>query len=540
MKKKAWLTGVLFVLLLSSPLLMRGGGPHDALKPEFQTSDRCLACHNGIATHKGEDISIGLDWRSSSMANSSRDPYWQASVRREVTDHPEHRALAEDECSICHMPITRYEARDAGNNGEIFAHLPFDPKKKDNAKAEDGVTCSVCHQIGPDKLGTKESFNGGFVVNAPKEPNNRPEYGPYPIDEGRQRIMESSTGGFRPQEGTQVLNSELCATCHTLLTTPVSKSGRQLGLFPEQMPYKEWLHSDYAKTTTCQGCHMPEIAEPVAIAAVLGQPRPWLRRHTFVGANFFMQRMFSQYRQELSVAATNKELMAGADHTIEFLQGQSARVTVPAMEAAGDRLAIDVKVENLTGHKLPTAYPSRRAWLHVVVTDRGGKTVFESGALNPDGSIQGNDNDADGTKFEPFYREITSPDQVQIYEPILQDEDGQVTTGLLKAVRYCKDSRLLPAGFDKATADQDIYVVGDAAADPGFTGGGDLVRYTVPLQGAQGPYHVKAELWYQPIGFRWAHNLDPYKSFEPQRFLRYYDSMASGNAVVLAKAEATR
>src|SRR5215472_15594504 len=50
----------------------------------FQTSDRCQACHNGLTTPTGEDISIGVSWRSSIMANSGRDPYWMASVRRET------------------------------------------------------------------------------------------------------------------------------------------------------------------------------------------------------------------------------------------------------------------------------------------------------------------------------------------------------------------------------------------------------------------------------------------------------------------------
>src|ERR1700716_3867813 len=49
-------------------------GAHSA---EFQTSDRCVACHNGMVNSKGDEFSIGLDWRVSLMANSSRDPYWQ-------------------------------------------------------------------------------------------------------------------------------------------------------------------------------------------------------------------------------------------------------------------------------------------------------------------------------------------------------------------------------------------------------------------------------------------------------------------------------
>ncbi len=193
-----------------------------------------------------------------------------------------------------------------------------------------------------------------------------------------------------------------------------------------------------------------------------------------------------------------------------------------------------VHVENLGGHKLPTAYPSRRAWLHFAVRGANGHVVFESGALNPDGSIMGNDNDEDPLKFEPHYREITSS------EPILKDSEGKVTTGLLHAVDYLKDNKLLPHGFDKATAEKDIAVTGDAANDPGFTDNGSLVHYVVSTGNATGPFIAEAELWFQPIGFRWAHNLAPYKAEEPQRMVRYYEAAAQKSAVMLAKAEATR
>ena len=108
--------------------------------------------------------------------------------------------------------------------------------------------------------------------------------------------------------------------------------------------------------------------------------------------------------------------------------------------------------------------------------------VFESGAVRPDGSIEGNDNDTDAAAFEPHYTEIRSRDQVQIYESIMVDANGALTTGLLTAVRYVKDNRLLPHGFDKQTADKDIAVLGDAADDANFTGAGDRVRYSVAVE----------------------------------------------------------
>jgi hypothetical protein len=248
--------------------------------------------------------------------------------------------------------------------------------------------------------------------------------------------------------------------------------------------------------------------------------------------------MLNSHREDLSVTAMPLELTAGAEKTEEFLQSQAARVTIREIEVRSAQLTVDVLVENLTGHKLPTAFPSRRAWLHLAVRDANGRTLFESGALNPDGSIRGNDNDADPLSFEPHFREIKNGDEVQIYEPILRDQAGHVTTGLAAAAGYLKDNRLLPSGFEKHTADPDIAVVGEAADDPDFTAARDSVRYSVRLGDAPGPFHVDAELWYQPIGFRWAHNLAPYQAAETRRFVSYYESMSSDTAVVLARASA--
>lgn len=152
-----------------------------------------------------------------------------------------------------------------------------------------------------------------------------------------------------------------------------------------------------------------------------------------------------------------------------------------------------------------------------------------------DGSIVGNDNDTDSTKFEPHYREIRSPDQVQVYEAILGDHEGRVTTGLLFATDYLKDNRLLPRGFDKTSALPDIAVHGEALGDPGFNDHGRKVLYSVDVGNSVGPFEAEVELWYQPIGYRWAHNLSAYESDETRRFVGYCAAMGRGSAVVLSK-----
>ena len=275
---------------------------------------------------------------------------------------------------------------------------------------------------------------------------------------------------------------------------------------------------------------MPAVDRPTPIAAVLGQPREGLSRHTFIGGNLFMIRMLSRYRYELGVEALPQEMDAAAGATRRQLQADTASVSIARAEIASGRLEIDVAVRNLTGHKLPTGYPARRAWLHLVVRDRDGRPVFESGAVEPNGSITGNDNDADAARFEPHHREITSADQVQIYEAVMVDAAGVVTTGLLRGVRYVKDNRLLPRGFDKATAEADIRVHGEAMQDADFTDAGDRVRYRVDVGGAVGPFRVEADLYYQTIAYRWAQNLRPYDAAEPKRFVSMYESMAESSA----------
>lgn len=535
------LTGAAFAalaLLAGPPRAARAQSPSPAGFAVFPPSSECLACHNGLVSPAGEDVSIGTAWRGSMMAQSTRDPYWQAAVRRESTDHPAAAAAIEDECSVCHMPMTRTLARFAGEKGRIFAHLPVGSgTSEESLLAADGVSCSSCHQIRDEKLGTRESFTGGYAVADPGAPRPRPLYGRRQVAAGLAAVMRSSTT-FTPAESLHVRDSELCATCHTLITHALDPGGKVVGELPEQVPYLEWRHSAFRGERSCQSCHMPAVEEPAPISAVLGEPREGLARHTFVGGNAFMLRLLNRHRAALGVEAFPHELDAAVVATERQLQSDAASVRIDRVTSGPGRLEIAVAVANRAGHKLPTGYPSRRAWLHLVVRDAEGRTVFESGAVEPSGRIVGNDNDADASAFEPHHAEITSPEEVQVYEAIMADHAGSVTTGLLRGVRYLKDNRLLPRGFDKATAEADVRVHGGARDDADFQGGGDRVRYVVATGGARGPFRVEAELRYQTVAFRWAENFRSYGAEETRRFVSLHESMAASSAVTLARAAA--
>src|SRR6266436_1937448 len=170
----------------------------------FATSQHCIACHSKVHAPNGEDISIGYQWRASIMANSSRDPYWHAGVRRETMDHPAAKAVIEDTCSTCHMPMQRFQARAEGRSGEVLKYLDsihsgaamIEPEAKLEEVADvkatlaaDGVSCTVCHQIRPDNFGQESSFDGGFIVDTQKKGEEREIFGPFDVDEGRTRAM---------------------------------------------------------------------------------------------------------------------------------------------------------------------------------------------------------------------------------------------------------------------------------------------------------------------------------------------------------------
>jgi hypothetical protein len=532
---------LLAVSLRAGPAADAGSRSGPAAGPgaaPFIHSDECVACHNALTTPSGEDVSIGAAWRGTIMANSARDPYFRASVRRETLDHPRRAAAIQHECAACHVPAAHRAAHAAGRHAVILQPLDGSTRAASDRDrlARDGVSCTVCHQVAPDGLGSADSFNGRFVVRPPRADGVRDAFGPFAVDAGRHTIMRSVTG-FEQVEAPHVRQSELCATCHTLITEAFDREGRVAGGLHEQMNYQEWRHSAfYGEKRGCQSCHMPRAAGPLRVSSVLGAERDGLSRHAFVGGNAFMLRLLNRFRDELDVEAPAGALEATALLTERQLRGETATIETTAPRRSVDGVEFDVVVRNLTGHKFPTGYPSRRAWLHVTVTDGEGQILFESGAVAPDGSVAGADADADPGAFEPHYDVIDRPQQVQIYESILGDAASRPTTGLLSAVKYLKDNRLLPRGFDKGTAAAEIAVIGDAAADDSFAGGSDRVRYRVRVPADRRVGRIAVELRYQPIAYRWAHNLAASAAPETDRFVAYYRALSSTASVVVASA----
>jgi hypothetical protein len=226
--------------------------------------------------------------------------------------------------------------------------------------------------------------------------------------------------------------------------------------------------------------------------------------------------------------------------TLIQLEQETAKLTAQALRT-GDTLSVTVDVENLAGHKVPSGLPSRRSWLHVVVTDADNNTIFQSGRPLDGGRIENNDAenpDSVNLPYEPHWDVITSGEQVQIYEPIMLNFEGEVTYTLLRAYSYAKDNRLLPAGFDKASASGDIAVYGLAASDNNFTGGTDQVVYEINVANAKGRLNITVELLFQTLSYPFVTDLANTGTDLVTRFMGLYDP-ADNVPVVLDRMQMT-
>jgi hypothetical protein len=501
----------------------------------FTGSGLCTACHTQMTDGTGRDVSTDTFWRASMMANAARDPYWQATVRAEVLTNPDLQAVIEEKCATCHMPMAHTTTSLAGGQSYVL-DTGFSSTAHDlHPLAMDGISCTLCHQIRQDNLGTEDSFSGGYTIDGQRPMGEREAFGRFRTGREMVQLMQS-TSGFVPVQGVHTGTSEMCAVCHTLYTPFLDATGEIAGEFPEQTPYLEWLASGFGNKTGCQVCHMPAATGAVRLSATGGPPREPTSQHIFVGGNAYMLSMLERFGPDMEATASSAQFRDKQAQALDQLQTRTASLQIASTSLNDGLLTVDLSVASMTGHKFPTGFPSRRAWLHLTVQDAAADLLFESGAVNPDGSITGNDNDLDSATYEPHYLAIDSPDQVQIYESIMGDTEDQVTTTLLRGAGYLKDNRLLPAGFDKATAADSIAVHGSAADDPDFLGATDKIQYQIDVGDAQGPFTVEAELLYQAIGFRWATNLQTHDAPEPARFIGYYGLTPNQPTVIAAAA----
>jgi len=476
----------------------------------FIGSGKCAGCH-GIdpavppianLTSDGIHVSPAEDWRATMMANSARDPFWRAKVAHEISINPAHAQELVNKCSSCHAPVGRYSSLYQGQENYSMEELDSDPL------ALDGVSCGACHQQRMDNIG--KHFSGELFFHTDTV------WGPYISDQLDPPLFDfimTNFVGITPAGHEMVERSETCAGCHTLVTHSVDLGGTFTGsTFIEQATYHEWLNSVYSadgpQRQECQGCHMPRLDEPIIIASGYSwmPHREPFGQHWLVGGNTFMLELMKNRIDELGITATENHFDTVIERTRNLLQQETAQLTLSVEDVDGDTARFRLRITNLAGHKFPSGYPARRAFIEFMVTDTWGNVLFHSGRTNSQYYVVGEE-----ASFEPHYEIIRADDQIQIYEMIMGDVNGNPTTVLERAFSTLKDNRLVPAGFAVSHAAYDTTaIVGGALTDPNFNrinaiegSGTDEVLYHIPVSGFNGTVNVSARLLYQSVPPKW-------------------------------------
>ena len=500
----------------------------------FMASGNCDGCHGYDETQEanvdGElnDVSPITYWRGTMMANAAKDPLWRAKVSHEVAINPAHQEALEDKCTTCHAPMGKY-SHDEFNLGPYG----IDDLESDSLGL-DGVSCLACHKQSDVNLGNENSGALHFM-GAPVA------YGPFekPFEPPMQDLV-----GLLPVYGEHINDAGICAGCHTLLTNSVDLSGNFTGeTFVEQATYHEWLNSAYddgqSNATTCQGCHMPRIAESVVISANYSElfARAPYAKHELVGGNSFMLKILKQNAATLGIAASDEVLDSTIARSDRMLQQQTMNLDLSFATFNNDTGYFEVKLENLAGHKFPSGYPSRRAFIEFLVIQNNGDTLFQSGVLQPDYEVAGQN-----ATYEPHYNIIKQEDEVQIYEMVMHDVNTDVTTVLERAYDLSKDNRLAPLGFTTSHVVYDTTkIVGGALVDAdfnfdGFEGSGtDVVHYHVPMNGYNGAIKISAKVFYQSVPPRYLTEMFSVSTPEIDAFEAMYN--AADKSVVLVAAD---
>jgi len=475
----------------------------------FTGSGRCGGCHGddpvdfANTTSEGEDVSPATNWRGTMMANSAKDPMWRSKVQQEIITNPAHAQELINKCTSCHAPVGRYTNLLLNNNPNYTLE-----ELANDSLARDGVNCGACHQQKMEGLGHR--FSGELTFHRDTI------YGPFISEEEATPIFDAamlSFVGYMPLGHAKTRQSEMCAGCHTLETNTADLDGNLTGqTFIEQATYHEWLNSAYKTSTNpdvhkeCQNCHMPTLQEPIVLASgyLFLQGRQPFAQHWLVGGNTFMLNILKNFATDLGVTATEANFNTVIDRTMNQLETQTATVEMTSNGVAQDTAFYTVKFTNLAGHKFPSGYPSRRAYVEFIAVDDAGNEVFHSGKMNGDYTLAGEDM----VDFEPHYDVITAEDEVQIYEMVMGDVNGNRTNILERAATHLKDNRLTPLGFSlNNNAYDTTKIVGAALYDPNFNhypdgtegSGTDEIRFHIPLNGFSGNLHVTARLMYQTI-----------------------------------------
>jgi hypothetical protein len=247
----------------------------------------------------------------------------------------------------------------------------------------------------------------------------------------------------------------------------------------------------------------------------------------------------------LELSASPTQFDSTIARTERSLQNETAQLHLMQLPSDAGEWAFEVEVQNSAGHKFPSGYPSRMAFLEFVLTSAEGDTLFHSGKWSSQEGVFGRD-----ATYEPHWSEITSEDQVQVYETVFGDVSGTPTQLLERASLLLKDNRVPPRGFytnhvtydtvrfgPMAALDIDFNHYRNADGSVGDEGSG-TDRLVYRIADASGATSVAAHLrlHYVAVPARWVSGMFEYA--DQSEAIATFESMfnASDRTPVLMKA----
>jgi len=273
---------------------------------QYETPKVCSACH----------VDFYQQWTQAMMSQAYTHQWDEIEYFQLAVPHAEKDPVVagvKAGCNGCHTPIAF-----------LAGDVP-PPRPSENSRANESVSCDVCHTIAGYEGDTPHNFN--YISNPGKK-----KYGP-------------KAGLESPYHATEQLafitTAEFCGTCHNEMSPyGVWVKATQL----------EWKEGPYSKQgVPCQQCHMPKATAKNAVMA----KEDWVAQHLFHGAH-----------------DTGK--LSGA---IEMRMHPQER----EIEIDGS-VVVNVQLHNAkAGHKIPTgSVEDRIMWLHVTATDAEGRTYHLS------------------------------------------------------------------------------------------------------------------------------------------------------------------
>ncbi|NIW92590.1 MAG: hypothetical protein GWN14_23785, partial [candidate division Zixibacteria bacterium] len=269
---------------------------------QFEKPETCKSCH----------VDFYQQWTQAMMSQAYTHHWDEIEYFKLAVPHAEKDSVVagvKAGCNGCHAPLAF-----------LAGDVP-PPRPEENSRANESVSCDVCHTI------------KGFEGDVPFNFN-------YISDPGRTKYG-NKTGKTSPHHDTQYLEfitkPEFCGTCHN------EKSPYDVWVKSTQLEWKEGPYSE--EGVRCHDCHMPKA---MGKNAKMSQ-QEMVAQHLFHGAH-----------------VSGK--LAGA---VELQMHPQER------ELLYDDVAV-LKVQLFNakaGHKIPTgSVEDRIVWLHVTATDAEGKT----------------------------------------------------------------------------------------------------------------------------------------------------------------------